>query len=66
VGAAIALFAVRVTFATGLLTTFHTILDASVNASSVFNTAPDIVVKLLALAVNTFDAALVPSVARSE
>ena len=64
-GAAIVLLAPKVTFATGDAITSHAIVAWSVNVSSVHNTAPDIVVKLLAFADNTFYAALIPNVAKS-
>ena len=64
-GAANVLLPANVTFATGDAITSQAIVDWSVNVSSVFNTAPDTLVNPLASAVNTFDAAVVPNVARS-
>jgi hypothetical protein len=64
-GADIVLLPPSVTLATGLSITFQVIVAPSVKVSSIFKTAPDTFVKLFASAVNTFDAAVVPNVARS-
>ena len=64
-GADKVLFPANVTLATGESITFQVIVAPSVNVSSTYATAPETVVKLLASAVNTFYAAVVPSVARS-
>ena len=65
-GADKVLFPPNVTFATGESITSQVMVAPSVNVSSTFATAPETVVRLLASAVNTFEAAVVPSVARSE
>ena len=58
--------AVNVTCATGDALTSQSCVASNDSVSSSKYTPPVIFVKLLASAVNTFDAALVPKVARSE
>ena len=65
-GASKVTLAVNVTLATGDALTSQSCVASNDNVSSVKTTAPDIAVKLFASAVNTFDAAVVPSVAKSE
>ena len=66
VGASKVTLFVKVTFATGEALTSQSCVASKVNVASSKYIAPVIFVKLLASAVNTLDAAVVPSVARSE
>ena len=64
-GASKVTFAVNVTFATGDALTSQSCVASNVNVASSKYTPPVIFVKLLASADKTFEAALVPSVAKS-
>ena len=66
VGASNVTLAVNVTFATGDALTSQSCVASKDNAASSKYTPPVIFVKLLASAVNTLDAAVVPNVAKSE
>ena len=64
-GASKVTLAVKVTLATGAALTSQSCVASNDNVASSMYIPPDIFVKLFASADNTFDAALVPNVARS-
>ena len=64
-GASKVTLAVSVTLATGDARTSQSCVASNDSVSSTKYTPPDIAVKLLESALNTLDAAVVPSVARS-